>query len=161
MSEAVETPSQTPPSVAASTVELYVVEASVGGEKRRYVGISKDALQRIHQLRLGNGGSFLREKGALRPGIISIISIRTLVTRKNALIWELVTVAQLHAAGFRVRGACWSNVKLGATRDELKAVARIVANSDDPTEAIADISHMSMPLRLQTVIDNGGGPTRF
>ena len=123
----------------STVVELYVVEAYVNGERRRYVGIAQDAADRIHRIKLGKSASFLRAKGAKRPGEVGTISITRFPSREEALLAELLDVCRQHAAGFLVRGGPFSNVKLTPEqRDELRGVARLVAHSDDPTEALAE-----------------------
>ncbi len=117
--------------------QLYVCEAFVKGERRRYVGVATDAEERIHRIKLGKSASFLRAKGAKRPGTVDTIKVEQYATRENALFWELVEVLRLANSGFRVRGGPYSSVKLGGVlRDEFRGAATLLARSDDPEEAV-------------------------
>ena len=120
--------------------ESYLVSAWVDGELRSYAGSalgSADA--RIQSIRAGHHAAYLRGKGEARPGEVTVVKRTPFRDFESALVDEVLEVALRGADDQRVRGGPYSNVKLtGCQRDELAALRR-----------------------LQTVIDNGGGPTRY
>ena len=129
--------------------ESYVVSAWVDGELRFYAGSavgSADA--RIQSIRVGDHAAYLRGRDEARPGPVTVVKRTAFRDFESALVDEVLEVA-LRGPEQRVRGGPYSNVKLcGAQKDE---------HAEHEHERCCT----NMPQRLQTVINNGGGPTRY
>jgi len=116
--------------------ESYIALAIVDGEDRRYGGAARlssgGAPDRIIKIKSGISGAYLRPKGLPSPSSEVILETTALwASFKLACLDEVVNVLFGRIRGERIRGACWSNVKLTNTqKKELRTLEKAVKGKD-------------------------------